>query len=527
MRRDPFFLSLCLCAAFVARVCNASSTEIVAASCLQLQTAHIASKVIGLPTRGARITHVEAINGTTGSYCQADGEIASVDPAAQNIKFEMAFPFSWNGKMIQLGGGGLDGEVVSPTRPNSIVRPLVMVERGYLVYGSDSGHAGAGDDSSFALNEEQLRNYAGDQIKKTHDVALALAKELYGTAPGQSYIVGGSAGGRESFTAVQKYGSDYDAALSYFPGYNLMPLTLKFLLVDLAMQKNGGAGRLGPAEADLVERAELAACDKDDGLEGGIIGSPSTCQLNFATLRCPNGAGSGKNCLTEAQLATLQLMHSHQHVEVTFADGTHTLPAYDIGAALGYFYRNIATGVDGFVKYFIMRNPNADPSSLDPYLLGNTRVRIETLSAQFDRASANVDTFVTKRGKWILVQGLADELVPSEHATQYYNAVVQRYGQEKTNGFLKLYLIPGYAHGHGAPFDANYGPFFDALERWAQGGDAPATLTTVDQSPQGGGRTRPSCLYPALPRYNGSGDPNDAGSFSCAVNRPTVPPARG
>jgi feruloyl esterase len=30
--------------------------------------------------------------------------------------------------------------------------------------------------------------------------------------------------------------------------------------------------------------------------------------------------------------------------------------------------------------------------------------------------------------------------------------------------------------------------------------------------------TRPLCKYPAFPRYKGSGDPNDAASFSCSTS---------
>jgi len=29
--------------------------------------------------------------------------------------------------------------------------------------------------------------------------------------------------------------------------------------------------------------------------------------------------------------------------------------------------------------------------------------------------------------------------------------------------------------------------------------------------------TRPLCVYPSVPRYDGNGDPNDAANFSCAA----------
>jgi feruloyl esterase len=39
--------------------------------------------------------------------------------------------------------------------------------------------------------------------------------------------------------------------------------------------------------------------------------------------------------------------------------------------------------------------------------------------------------------------------------------------------------------------------------------DAAATRTIL--------LTRPLCKYPSVPRYNGSGDPNNAANFSCVA----------
>jgi feruloyl esterase len=52
------------------------------------------------------------------------------------------------------------------------------------------------------------------------------------------------------------------------------------------------------------------------------------------------------------------------------------------------------------------------------------------------------------------------------------------------------------------------------MENWVEKGTAPATmLATKANSPI----ARPLCPYPQLPRYKGTGDSNDASSYSCAA----------
>jgi feruloyl esterase len=60
-----------------------------------------------------------------------------------------------------------------------------------------------------------------------------------------------------------------------------------------------------------------------------------------------------------------------------------------------------------------------------------------------------------------------------------------------------------------------------ALDRWVEHGVAPAKIVAtryVDNNPATGVEmTRPLCPYPQQARYNGSGDSNQASSFTCRV----------
>ena len=79
---------------------------------------------------------------------------------------------------------------------------------------------------------------------------------------------------------------------------------------------------------------------------------------------------------------------------------------------------------------------------------------------------------------------------------------------------MRLFLMPGVGH-----FCGGVGPdqakFIRALDRWRDGGQKPER---IDASKVTGGNvemTRPLCAYSKLAVYNGSGNSNEAASFSC------------
>ncbi len=116
------------------------------------------------------------------------GRISPVDPAAPPINFHVNLPASWNRKLAQVGGSGQNGVIpVALTTgmhwgPESIPpNAPYALSRGFVVYGSDSGHQSAGGrgaagtppPADWTTNDEALTNFAYAQMKKTHDVAVA------------------------------------------------------------------------------------------------------------------------------------------------------------------------------------------------------------------------------------------------------------------------------------------------------------------------------------------------------------------
>jgi hypothetical protein len=72
-----------------------------------------------LPSGGATIASAQMASvpadllnpGLTRDYCKVLGAVASIDPNAPPVNFEVNLPAAWNGKAVQYGGGGWCGRL--------------------------------------------------------------------------------------------------------------------------------------------------------------------------------------------------------------------------------------------------------------------------------------------------------------------------------------------------------------------------------------------------------------------------------
>jgi Tannase and feruloyl esterase len=509
--------------------------------CVALNHVKIPATSIGLATNGATVvsaTFVTATDGgnANGEFCKVLGGIHAVDPTAPDIKFEVNLPTRWNNRMLQMGGGGFDGTLVTglggasnqiPTSPT----PLAI---GYVTLGSDSGHETAGGfDGRFALNAESFANFGRLQIKKTHDVAVTLVQKRYGASPRHSYFIGGSQGGHEALIAALFYPADYDGVVAHYPAYDITLMHLAAQYRARALFRSPDAW-ISPDTMKTITTTVYAACDGLDGATDGVISNVAGCNRVMsmdalrAKLRCPDGRDTGVTCLSDGQLATVETFNTPFSLGFPVSAGLSVFPKLAIldGAtflnALGQspVPSKFPTNQDatqyaeasGTVRYVITRDVSADPLSFDP---AKWATRITEVSEIWDANSVDLSPFMSKGGKVILTVGSIDHTITPYNTVSYYERLVTRFGQAVADTFVRFYRIPGFAHGNGlfnAKFDA-----LSALDAWVDGGRAPGTLEAVDVNPENHQRRRPMCVYPAWPQYKGSGDVNAASSFTCVT----------
>jgi len=518
---------------------DTASTLSARQRCLALKDSKIPATSMGLPTNGATIVSATFVAATdtgnsNGEFCRVLGGIHAVDPTAPDIKFEVNLPTRWNTRMLQMGGGGFDGTLVTglggasnqiPTSPT----PLAL---GYVTLGSDSGHETAGGfDGRFALNAESFANFGRLQIKKTHDAAMALVEKRYGVAPRHSYFIGGSQGGHEALIAALFYPADFDGIVAHYPAYDITLMHLAAQYRARALFRSADTW-ISPDKMKAIATAVYAACDGLDGATDGIISNIAGCNrvidMNAlrAKLRCADGRDTGATCLSDGQLETVDTFNTPFSLGFPISAGLSVFPKLAIldGAtfvnALGQspVPSKFPTNQDatqyaeasGTVRYVITRDVTTDPLAFEP---GKWATRITEVSEIWDANSVDLSQFMSKGGKVILTVGSIDHTITPYNTVNYYQRLVTRFGQAVADTFVRFYRIPGFAHGNGL-FNAKFDSL-SALDAWVDGGRAPATLEAVDVNPENRLRRRPMCVYPAWPRYTGSGDVNAASSFTC------------
>ena len=144
--------------------------------------------------------------------------------------------------------------------------------------------------------------------------------------------------------------------------------------------------------------------------------------------------------------------------------------------------------------------------------------------------------FLAHGGKLILYQvGRSGDLGP-QHGS-LLQRLVEAIRSKAADQSVRLYMVPGMQHCGGGPGATFFGQIeegprsdpsrdiFTSLVEWVESGKAPGDIIASKYSGPGAKvpeMTRPICPYPQVPEYKGTGDPNRAESFVCAMGRPTA-----
>jgi len=485
-------------------------------------------------------------------HCLVTGKmfdrVSPVDGQGYAIGFEMRLPKAWNGRFYYQANGGIDGIVRTATGATGDAQVTGALDQGFVVLSSDAGHD-ISRGPLFGLDPQARLDYGYQAVGKLTPMAKEAIRLAYGKAPDRAYIGGCSNGGRHTLVAATRYADQYDGYLLGAPGFNLPRAAVANIYgaqryATVASDPADLNSALTTAERTLISNAVLARCDALDGLSDGMVQDTAACQAEFDLERdvptC-SGARDG-SCLTSDQKAVVADVFRG----ATTSDGNPFYAGFPFDSGFGTgnvaFWEFFAPiNLDSGAVGFIFKVPPADPVSfsgpdfalnadIDTLVaeIGATDATYAESSLDFMRPPNPTDLSALKnRGaKMIVYHGVSDAIFSVEDTTAWYEGLAAANGGDASD-FARFFRVPGMNHCDSGPstdqFDA-----LGALVNWVEQGVAPERIVATTRGSGNAAvqnedlpadwaadRSRPLCPYPRVARYNGSGDPEVADSFSC------------
>jgi feruloyl esterase len=470
--------------------------------------------------------------GPQPAHCVVEGEIdkhTGADGVEYGDRFQLRMPEQWNGRFLFEGGGGLDG-TLSPAvggPPGSAAG--TALSRGYAVVTTDGGHqAKSPMDGSFGADPQSRADFQYRSTDLVAGVAKKIVTQYYGRAPGHSYFMGCSNGGREGMVAAERFPADFDGVVAGDPAFNLSRAAIAeawftVKLAEIAPKDPGGMPQLGRAfsesDLNLLSSAVLKACDPLDGLSDGLIDNPDACHFDPSVLLCEDAKSD--SCLSSAQVDALHTVFGGP--KNSKGDSLYSDWPYDGGlGAPGWRQWILGSAQMPSINFLIypvfVNNVALEPgeaklSSPFAFNFDTDPVRMEKTEQQITANSTNMASFRKHGGKIIFYTGMSDPVFSANDLIRYYRRLMNDNGGiEQGREFARLFRVAGMNHCAGGPaldrFDA-----LTAIENWVEKGTAPDKMIATGASFPG--RSRPLCAYPETPHYKGSGNTDEAASFVC------------
>jgi len=446
---------------------------------------------------------------------------ATLTPSSDSdIKVEIWLPTSgWNGKYVGIGNGIWAGQLSY----SQLADPL---SRGYAVATTDTGHSGNGLTAEFAVGHpEKLVDFGHRAVHEMTVTAKRAITEFYGRGPTLSLWNSCSTGGRQGLMEAFRHPEDYDAISAMAPANPMTDLMVQSMWAGWQPQRQPGAA-LSMPKLSALHRAAVAACDKDDGVEDGLISRPGQCRFDPAAIQCR--AGDAEDCLTQPQVETARAIYAGIPDPRT---GELLLPGWPYGAEMQL--AALMMGQQPFpvaLTYFSMLvfgdQPGWDWRGFD-YLRGFYDARdygAEILNVPPD----DLDAFFARGGKLLLSHGWADGLIPAWNSEWFYRRLYHDLPKQQAEEQLRLFMAPGMDHCSGGTGPSQFDTL-GVIDEWASTGRAPnrivaerpatsgAPMPGAPAAPPLAPMSRPLCPYPLVAAYAGEGDTAVAENFRCVA----------
>jgi feruloyl esterase len=491
----PTILAACL-PGFAANRCDQLSN--LKSATVEITTAEIVASGVFRPPKGKAF-------GDLPPFCRV---AAILHPSSDSaIRIELWMPETgWNGRLEGTGNGGFAGNLAYGALASGL-------KHGYAVVNTDMGMATPpGEDATvFVGRPERWKDWG---YRSTHEMtveAKRLVAAFYERPATHNYFVGCSTGGEQAWMEAQRFPDDYDGIAGGAPANNRTGVH-ESILWNFVSTEQTPEDHIPTAKLGALAKAVMNACDRLDGVADGIIGDPSKCAFDPASVEC--SGSDNDNCLTSQQVAVVRRLYAGPKNPRT---GQQIYPGMPKGSELGWDH--LGPGSSGQPPYAPIftwvfgRDWNWRTFDFD----GSVAAVEQKLAADVNATSPSLDSFRKRGHKLLIYHGWSDWLVVPDESIKYRNTLASRYGQNLSD-FYRLFMVPGMTHCSGG-----VGPdHLDALTAvvdWVEKGRAPDKMV-ASQFPahQDFGpplRTRPLCPYPEVAQYLGHGSIDDEANFSC------------
>ena len=499
-------------------------------SCADLATVDLAD----IGGSGSKITSAKEVIRDNNPSCEVEGTLAP------SIGFKVVLPVaSWTQRYLQVGCGGLCGSIRLEVGAADGCVPVSA--GGFVLSSTDMGHQGMAPD--FGRDPQKRVDFAYRGVHLTALASKKLIKTFYGQPEAYAYFTGCSDGGREAVMEAQRYPNDFNGIIAGAPAM-LFQFQNSLHHGWLAVSNTGEDGKpiLTAARLPLLHKAVLAECDGLDGLVDGLLSDPRLCHFNPSKLLCPTGSSDTSACLTAKEVAVVTKFYAGPRDPATGERLTVGQPQY--GSELAWAGVFVPESVDKpifstIIALGALQNLIFEQDPPKGYSLADLKFEkatVELLKARhplLDATNPDLTPFQATGGKLILWHGWSDEHISPLTTIAYHEAILKQMGSEAAAKFERLYLLPGVNHcGKGeGPSSID---LLTPMMSWVERGNAPDAIVTrtaanagndFGQPPNAGERLAPSAAksatmqsrpvypYPAVARFSGSGDRNDAVNY--------------
>lgn len=474
------------------------------------------------------------------------------------VKYAFPEPADFKNRFYVAGGGGYS---------------LNTDSTGGLPYGAAAGATSAGYDAldgvsyddvvllgNGSINWDATYMFAYQALGEMTQIGKYVTKGLYGLSTSSklyTYYEGCSDGGREGMGQVQRYGDEYDGAITGAPAFRMAQQQVNHVFsAEVEKVLNYFPP---PCELAKIVNATIEACDPLDGRTDGVISRTDLCMLDFDLssiigeeyycAASSTSSGSPGDSSSSSYEPVQSGKVSKEGVAVAKAiygglhnsEGQRAYLSWQIGSELGdastewdnstdaWELSITSTGGEWVTKFVELLDLD-NLSTLDGVTYDTLVSWMETGFVRFldslQTTVPDLTTFQSSGGKLLHYHGESDPSIPSASSVHYWQSVRSIMYPNTSSGeslkalrdWYQFYLIPGAAHCGTNTLQP--GPYpednMEIMIDWVENGVTPTRLNATVSSGDYEGETQMLCQWPYRMLWRSNT------TFDCVYNEKSI-----